>query len=89
MGREIDAIFDGGVLRPILPLNLPAGVVVRLHIDEDQRSQGQLSASEQELRRQQVTLDAMFEAVDRLPQVSCNDGLSGRDHDRILYGGAQ
>jgi hypothetical protein len=39
-----------------------------------------------DLRRQQQALNAMFDEVDKLPQAPCNDGLSGRDHDQILYG---
>jgi hypothetical protein len=38
------------------------------------------------LQHQQQALDSMFAAVDELPQTPCNDGLSGRDHDQILYG---
>lgn len=34
-------------------------------------------------------LDAMFAAVDKLPQTPRNDGLSNRDHDQILYGSPQ
>ena len=31
-------------------------------------------------------LRAMFAEVDELPQTPCNDDLSGRNHDQILYG---
>ena len=41
------------------------------------------------MQRQQRALDAMFAAVDKLPQASRNDGLSNRDHDQILYGSPQ
>jgi hypothetical protein len=38
-----------------------------------------------ELQRQQAALDAMFDVADKTTQKQHNDGLSGRDHDRILY----
>jgi len=87
MSQDFHAIFENGVLRPLTPLNLPelaevAGTIEKLNGAE----LDPLEPNAEEIRRQQVALDAMFCAVDKLPQTPRNDGLSGRDHDKILYG---
>lgn len=87
MSQEFQAIYEHGVLRPITPLNLPesAEVTGTLQVTNGAAKAGaRISAAE--LRRQQQALNAMFDEVDKLPQTPCNDGLSGRDHDQILYG---
>ena len=87
MDQEFQAIFENGILRPLTPLNLPeaAEVSVRVHADA-QSGPNSTKPSAAECKRQQVALDAMFRAVDQIPQTKQNDGLSGRDHDKILYG---
>lgn len=83
MSMEFQAIYENGVLRPLTPLNLPESAEVVLRLDEADRAEG---TSPAELKRQQVALNVMFAEADRLPQAARNDGLSGRDHDKILYG---
>jgi hypothetical protein len=39
-----------------------------------------------DLKMQQKALNEMFEEIDKLPQEPIDDGLSNRDHDKILYG---
>jgi len=86
MSQEFPAIYEHGVLRPLIPLSLPeateVSVILRVAVPNG-------GASSDELKRQQVAIDAMFAEVDKLPQTSSNDGLSGRDHDQILYGSAK
>ena len=87
MSHEIRAIFEKGVLRPLEPLDIPDGARVHLHVEEDHlNSQSLVQATPAELQRQQDALQAMLREVDGLPQTPRNDGISGRDHDRILYG---
>ncbi len=87
MSQEFHAIYENGVLRPLTPLNLPELAQVAGTIEEANGSAPPVaSADADELRRQQNALNAMFAAVDTLPQTPRNDGLSGRDHDKILYG---
>jgi predicted DNA-binding antitoxin AbrB/MazE fold protein len=83
MSQEFHAIYEHGILRPLTPLNLPESVEVAVTL-RLATPNGQISA--EELERQQDALNAMFDEVDKLPQTQCNDGLSGRDHDQILYG---
>ena len=86
MRHDIRAIFDKGVLRPLEPLDLPDGTCVQLRVDEEKREStkdGQVDPAELERQR---ALQALLRDVDRLPQTAKRDGLSGRDHDYILYG---
>ena len=87
MSHDIRAVFDKGVFRPLEPLDLPDGTCVHLRVDEEMREiakDGQVDPAE--LKQQQLALQAMLREVERLPQTAKRDGLSGRDHDYILYG---
>jgi predicted DNA-binding antitoxin AbrB/MazE fold protein len=90
MDQEFHAIYENGILRPLAPLNLPeaAEVSITVHANAQIASES-AKRSAADLQRQQAALDAMFREVDRLPQTRRNDGLSGRDHDKILYGSIQ
>ena len=87
MSQDIRAIFDNGVFRPLDRLEIPEGSHVKLRVDEVEKSS---CADEQlgsaEIQRQLDALHAMFAQVDQIAQTPCRDGLSGRDHDQILYG---
>ncbi len=83
MSQQFEAIYENGVLRLITPIVLPESTRVSGIVQE--KSLNRLPDAEL-LRRQQEALNAMFEEVDKLPQVPATDGLSNRDHDQILYG---
>lgn len=84
MSQEFHAIYENGVLRPITPLNLPESVEVSGTLEET--SIVGINGDTLDLDRQQRALNSMFAEVDKLPQSPRSDGLSGRDHDKILYG---
>jgi predicted DNA-binding antitoxin AbrB/MazE fold protein len=82
MSRTIPAIFDAGVFRPLEPVELAEGtrVVVQLNLAEPMITDD----------RRESAVNAWLEYVERmesLPDDSPKDGLSNRDHDRIIYGG--
>jgi predicted DNA-binding antitoxin AbrB/MazE fold protein len=83
MSQHFHAIYEGGVLRPLTPLNLPESAQVTVEVHEQN---GSTTATPADLESQQQELEAMFAVVDKLPQTPTGDGLSGRDHDQILYG---
>jgi predicted DNA-binding antitoxin AbrB/MazE fold protein len=86
MSQEFHAIYEHGILRPLAPLNLPEATEVEVTLRvtaSESNSAGQNGA---ELRHQKEALQAMFAEVDKLHQTPCNDDLSGRNHDQILYG---
>ena len=88
MSQEFHAIYEGGVFRPLTPLNLPELTPVTVVVQEqaEQEQNGSAAIGPTDMQLQQQVLDAMFAAVDNLPQTVRNDGLSGQDHDQILYG---
>ena len=73
------AIYEHGILRPLSPLPLAEGARVELTVTDDAES-----AQPADIR---LAIDAIRE-VAALPMESGEDGFSGREHDRILYGGA-
>ena len=86
MSRDINAIYEKGVFRPLDPLDLPSGTRVHLRVEEEKDEPPAPSPiTPVELEQQQDALDEMFRDVDLLPQTPRNDGFSGRNHDQILY----
>lgn len=83
MSQEYPAIYEGGIVRPLTALNLPEHTPVTVMV---QNQPAPASSAPVDLQAQQQALDAMFDAVDQLPQSPATDGLSNRDHDEILYG---
>jgi predicted DNA-binding antitoxin AbrB/MazE fold protein len=73
------AIYEHGVLRPLAPLPLADGAQVEVTVtDEIVPARDVDSRSVEELLRD----------VAALPMESSGAGFSGRDHDRVLYGGS-
>ena len=48
---------------------------------------GSGSAPPDDAARQLQNLDRLFRTLDAMPSSPATDGLTNRDHDRILYGG--
>ena len=72
------AIYEHGVLRPLSPLPLTEGARVEVTVTDDTTS---TDATEN------VRACDLLREVAALPMESGEAGFSGRDHDRILYGG--
>lgn len=68
---EMEAIVEHGLLRPVEPLSIPEGTRVSLTVRTPQAPR---SLAEQ-LRR-----------IAALPDEGPDDGFSGEDHDKVLYG---
>lgn len=87
MSQTFRAIYEHGVLRPLVPLELPEAAVVECTPVTAQESEGLAEDDEQSVIDQQKrALQALMEKIEKIPQVPNNDGLHGRDHDQILYG---
>jgi predicted DNA-binding antitoxin AbrB/MazE fold protein len=86
MSQEFHAIYEHGILRPLTPLDLPEAtkVEVVLRIAGADSTVG--DDRKVEILRQNEALNSMFAEIDAIPQTPNGDGLSGRDHDQILYG---
>ncbi len=85
MDHSIAAIFDAGVFRPLEPVDLAEGTQVQVQVP---RPVGDSSAElpPEELARQQAAIKEMLAEIASLPIEEPDDGFSGRDHDKILYG---
>lgn len=82
MIHQIDAIFDNGVLRPLVPLQLPDQARVKVTVEAPAEGE-----SSDNLAAQKAALRALWQEIDKLPQHCNNDGWSVRQHDELLYGG--
>ena len=82
MSRTIPAIFDAGVFRPLEPVELADGTHVELQLQVQEPS----TADEVDDATRQAWL-GYLDRMETLPDNSPRDGLSNRDHDRIIYGG--
>jgi len=73
MTKEIEAVYEHGMIRPLQPLELPEGarldVIVITH--EEVKTNG--NAAE------------ILAEIAALPLEGANDSFAGRDHDSILY----
>jgi predicted DNA-binding antitoxin AbrB/MazE fold protein len=86
MDRSIPAIFDSGVFRPLEPVELAEGTQVQVHVPQTEDG-ATAELSPEELVRQQAAIASMLKEIESLPPEGPDDGFSGRDHDKVLYGG--
>jgi predicted DNA-binding antitoxin AbrB/MazE fold protein len=82
MTIHTDAIYEGGVLRPLVPLNLTEREVVTLSISTTEDA-----LPRAEVEKQRDILSAFVTKMESLPDRTPQDGLSNRDHDKLIYGG--
>jgi predicted DNA-binding antitoxin AbrB/MazE fold protein len=84
MSHTITAVFDAGVFRPLQPVDLAEGTHVQIDLPHPSEQAAELSP--EELARQRVAIEEMLAEIESLPIEEPDDGFSGRDHDKILYG---
>jgi predicted DNA-binding antitoxin AbrB/MazE fold protein len=81
MTRDVPAIFDGSVFRPLVPVDLAQGTPVTVQVRFSPTPT--VGDKDEELC---LAWHAYLDRMESLPDNSPNDGLSNRDHDQILYG---
>jgi predicted DNA-binding antitoxin AbrB/MazE fold protein len=86
MSRTIAAIFDAGVFRPLQPVDLANGTQVEVQVPTVPAGEATAEMSPEELARQRAAIEEVLAEIDRLPIEEPDDGFSGRDHDKVLYG---
>ncbi|MGD9637047.1 MAG: antitoxin family protein, partial [Pirellulales bacterium] len=84
MGQSIPAIFDAGVFRPLAPVDLANGTPVQVQVLPMSGDSG--SSATPGVLSQHSQIEAMLSEIEQLPIEEPEDGFSGRDHDRVLYG---
>jgi len=85
MNHTIPAIFDAGVFRPLEPVDLAEGTQVQVQVPRPAEETSR-ELSPEGLARQQAAIKEMLAEIESLPIEEPDDGFSGRDHDKILYG---
>jgi predicted DNA-binding antitoxin AbrB/MazE fold protein len=83
MSHTIPAIFAAGVFRPLEPVDLAEGTHVSVHVPI---APPPSELSPEQLARQQAAIAEFLAKMQALPDEGPDDGFSGRDHDKILYG---
>ena len=73
MTKEIEAIYEHGVIRPLQPLELPEGARLDLIVITHEENKKNGNAAE------------ILAEIAALPLEGSNDDFSGREHDSILY----
>ena len=76
MTRTIQAVYEGGVFRPKEPLPIAEGTPVELTVRPEEPAASVPA---------EVTRRALLE-IASLPLEGPDDGFSGADHDKVLYG---
>jgi len=86
MSRTIPAVFDAGVFRPLEPVELAEGTRVGVQIAIAAPPEDAAELSPEEQARQRAAILEMLAEIESLPIREPDDGFSGRDHDKVLYG---
>lgn len=73
MTKEIEAIYEQGVIRPLQPLELPEGARLDLIVITHEQPKTNGNAAQ------------ILAKIAALPQEGSNDGFAGGEHDTILY----
>lgn len=76
MMRQIEAIYEHGVLRPVNPIDLSEGERVRVILLTRSGASSDTTPAE------------ILAEIAALPEEGSSDQFSGRDHDTIIYGGS-
>ncbi len=85
MDRLIPAVFDSVVFRPLESVELAEGTPVKVQVSQPPESPSD-EFSPEEIARQQAAIIEFLDRMETLPWEGPDDGFSGRDHDKILYG---
>lgn len=79
MSHTVPAVFDAGVFRPLEPVDLAEGTQVVVQMPQSELAE----VVDEETRAAWI---AYLDRMAAMPDDSPADGLSNRDHDRIIYG---
>ena len=86
MSRTVPAIYDAGVFRPLQPVDLAQGTHVEVQVPATPPRESTAELSPEEIAHQQAAWAKFIARMEAIPFQRPDDGFSGRDHDKILYG---
>lgn len=75
MTKEIEAVYEQGMIRPLQPLDLPEGARLDVIVITHEHTEINGNAAE------------ILAEIAALPLEGPGDAFSGREHDSILYPG--
>lgn len=84
MDHLIPAVFDSGVFRPLEPVELAEGTQV--HVQVPTAAQSRVSSADEADEETKKAWADYLDRMNTIPDRSPQDGLTNRDHDRIIYG---
>ena len=73
MIKEIEAVYEHGLIRPLQPLELPEGARIDLIVITHEQPEANGNVVE------------VLAEIATIPVEGANDAFAGRDHDFILY----
>lgn len=73
MTKEIEAVYEQGMIRPLQPLELPEGTRLDLIVMTHEQPKTDVKVAE------------ILAEIAALPLEGPGDGFAGREHDSILY----
>ena len=73
MTKEIEAVYEQGIIRPLQPLELAEGTRLDLIVMTHEQPKSNGNATE------------ILAEIAALPLEGTNDAFTGREHDSILY----
>jgi len=73
MTKEIEAVYEQGMIRPLQPLELPEGSRLDLIVITHEQPKSDGNAAE------------ILAEIAALPLEGSSDSFAGREHDSILY----
>ena len=86
MDQAILAIYEHGVLRPLTPLPLNEDEVVSVTIARPGGGESASPTLKCQADHQRELLLQFVAKMESFPDNSPKDGLTNRDHDRLIYG---
>jgi len=73
MTKEIQAVYEQGIIRPLQPLELPEGAQLDLIVISHEQTKANGNAAE------------ILAEIAALPLEGSTEDFAGREHDSILY----
>lgn len=73
MTKEIEAIYERGIIRPVEPLELPEGIRLDVIVITHEKPPTNGDSAE------------ILSEIAAMPLEGASDSFSGREHDSILY----
>jgi predicted DNA-binding antitoxin AbrB/MazE fold protein len=86
MDQTIQAVFEHGVLRPLTPLPLREDEIVSVTVTRPNGGEPEAVVEARKGERHREIVMQFIAQMELMPDHCPQDGLTNRDHDRLIYG---